>query len=138
MSISKWMGWTDWTPLEGFDFKIVKPGPGTYVIATDKPLSRVVGVDPNGILDIGESAWLRSRLKSFYRRASGCKRVAHSAGRRYVFFNLNRYFPLRTLRVRWIEKKTKKEARRMESKLLYEYIEHYHELPPLNAQFTRS
>ena len=138
MSISKWKGWTDWELLDGLDFRTVTTGPGVYVIVANKPLSRVVGVDRTGILDIGESAWLRSRLRMFFRSASGCKKVAHSAGRRYLLFKLDRHIPFHTLRVRWTKLKTKAESKHMEGKLQREYIKHHCELPPLNAQFTWS
>lgn len=138
MSISKWKGWTDWEPLDGLDFRTVTTGPGVYVIAANKPLSRVVGVDRTGILDIGEAGWLRSRLRMFYRSASGNKKVNHSAGRHYLLFKLDRHIPFRTLRVRWTELKTKAEAKHMEGKLQREYIKHHCELPPLNANFTWS
>ena len=138
MSISDWKGWTDWESLEGLDFSTVTTGPGVYIIAGNKPLPRVVGVDRTGILDIGETGWLRSRLKMFYRSASGDKSVRHSAGRRYLLFKLDCHFPFHSLRVRWTKYKTKAEARHMEGKLQREYIKHYYELPPLNANLTMS
>lgn len=138
MSISNWKGWTDWQPLDGLNFKTVTTGPGVYVIAVNKPLSRVVGVDRIGILYIGEAGGLRRRLSMFYRCASGNKDVAHSAGRHYLHYKIKHYFPLHILKVRWTELKTKEEAKHMEGKLLREYIKHHCELPPLNAQFTWS
>lgn len=138
MSISKWKGWTDWEPLDGLDFTTVTTDPGVYVIAANKPLSRVVGVNRTGILYIGEAGGLRNRLRMFYRRASGCKEAAHSAGRRYLLFKLDRHISFHTLRVRWTKLKTKAEAKHMEGKLQREYIKHHCELPPLNANFTLS
>jgi len=106
------------------------------VISAGRELSRAVGVDSDGILDIGESASLRQRLKDFVRCASKRGQEGHMAGWRYAYFHLEQHFPLSCLLVRWIETKTKEEAQRMEGRVLLKYLQRHAELPPLNYSFS--
>lgn len=130
-----WSGWTDWSPLSTLDFSTVPETPGAYVIATDRPVNRAVGIDPDGVLDVGEagkSKPLRVRLQTFYECASNRNQVGHFAGWRFAFYYFDRHFPVSTLRVRWLTTKSKEEAAMAEGRLLLAYKRQHCELPPLN------
>lgn len=132
-----WYGWTNWAQLENLDFKEVPSKPGAYAIAANRPLNRAVGTNEEGILDVGESEDLNSRLWAFCQCARGKGKVeGHMAGWRYAYFNLGEHFPFSSLLIRWIVKSTKVEAQREEARLLRAYIENHFELPPLNYKFN--
>jgi hypothetical protein len=136
-----WKNWSDWIPLEDIqtiDFTSLPSKPGTYVIATDGPLTRAIDVDPNGISSIGESDDLRTRLQKFASCASISGKEGHIAGWRYAFFQFQRYFPLSTLRVRWRVSLTKEIANELEGEMLLIYLSNHLELPPLNYKFNWS
>jgi len=100
METYDWTSWTPWCPLEGLDFKQVPSGPGAYVVSVGTPLKRVVGVDSEGMIDIGESGALRQRLKDFCRCATTKGEAGHMAGWRFGFFQFKRHFPFEALRLR--------------------------------------
>jgi len=127
---------TRWKNLQKLDLNLVPRGPGAYQMATNRPLARAVGVDPLGIIDIGESTNLRKRLKDFMRCAAQRGQEGHMAGWRYSFFRLERYLPLASLRVRWKATQTKAAAYRAECKMLSQYLHRHCELPPLNYKFN--
>jgi hypothetical protein len=131
-----WAGWSDWQALAALDRTHIPKGPGAYVIASDRPLHRAVGVDPLGILDIGESAGLRHRLDVFQWCATHYKYEGHMAGWRFAFFRFSRHFPVEALRVRWIAAPTKQDANEIEGRMLLCYLANHLELPPLNYSFN--
>jgi hypothetical protein len=136
MSAYDWTGWSDWQSLVGIDFHSIPQGPGAYVIATGQPLSRAIGTDPDGFLDIGESVGLSQRLYDFVRCATKRGDEGHMAGWRYAFFHFDRHYPFESLRVRWLETDTKEDAYRAEGRLMLEYLNRHSELPPLNYKFN--
>jgi hypothetical protein len=127
-----WSGWIDWTPLGTLDFSKVPTTPGAYVIATDKPINRAVGTDPDGILDVGESVSLRGRFKDFCACINNRHTEGHAAGWRFAFYHLDCHFPVSNLRLRWLATRSKHDASRAEGYLLLAYIRQHCELPPLN------
>jgi hypothetical protein len=131
-----WTGWTNWTPLVGLDVSNVPEGPGAYVVATDRPINRAVGVDPEGFLDVGESGKLSNRLWGFRECITVRGAGWHSAGWRFAFFRFDRHFPIASLRVRWAATRTKAKAYRAEGQLLLSYLLRHGELPPLNYKFN--
>ena len=131
-----WTGWTAWVPLIGLDLGTVPNGPGAYVIATDRPINRAVGIDPDGILDVGESGRLSDRLWGFRQCVTVRGAEWHSAGWRFAFFRFDRHFPVNTLRVRWAAAESKAAAYRAEGQLLRAYLMRHGELPPLNYKFN--
>ncbi|MBM4037389.1 MAG: hypothetical protein FJ290_02645 [Planctomycetes bacterium] len=131
------MDWTDWHKLKDIDFSAVPPQPGAYVIATNRSIRRAIGVDPDGVLHVGESSDLRYRLRAFLRCASGGGDYeGHMAGWRYAHFRLDRHFPLSSLRVKWRVTKSKPEAYHAEGHFLLSYLRKHCELPPLNYKFN--
>jgi len=132
MHLNKWPGWSDWNHLSNLDWHEVPKGPGTYMIGTDRPLKRAVGIDQEGILDIGKSKGLRGRLQTFYRCASMPETGGHMAGWRFAFYEMSRHFPLETLYVCWCPVPSEGLAAREEGRLLDEYVRQHMEPPPLN------
>src|SRR5262245_28859786 len=139
-----WSGWSKWTPLAALrkdKFSPVSEAPGTYAIAAKKlKICRLVGIDNNGLLYVGETSWLPSRIKAFYDCVEHGKET-HVAGWRYNLAGLKRCAPPQSLIVRWFAaegKKGKQELRRAECKLLYAYVLKHCELPPLNYNLGRS
>ena len=100
--------------------KAVPATPGVYIIAAGRPLHRAVGIDEEGVLDIGESLDLRSRIKSFVRCATKRGDEGHMAGWRYAYLNMTAHFEFKILLIRWAIAPSKKDAEAMEALLLSE------------------
>lgn len=131
-------GWTNSTILKDVDLKSITTGPGTYIISTGRPIARVIEIDPEGIIDIGESGRLRQRVREFVRSATEPGREGHMAGWRYAFFRFDRHFPFDELRIRWCTVETKAEAYEIEGRTMLAYLTKHAELPPLNYSFNWS
>lgn len=131
-----WNGWTKWTNLETLKLERVCAEPGAYVISASCPINRAVGIDRHGILDIGESDNLRSRLASFARCAKTRGKGGHMAGWRYAFFYFTDHFPFASLRVRSFATPDKAEAYAAEGRVMLAYLKNHRELPPLNYKFN--
>ncbi|MCK4340635.1 MAG: hypothetical protein KAY37_02785 [Phycisphaerae bacterium] len=131
-----WAEWEQWTNFKSLSFSTVPTGAGAYVIATDRPLQRAVGTDADGIIDVGQSAHLRQRLRAFRSCATNRYREGHMAGWRFGVFRLAHHFPLDTLLVRWKATRDADEARGVEADLMFQYFRCHTELPPLNYSFT--
>jgi len=136
MLIFDWTGWTKWAPLVDLDLATVPNTPGAYVIATDRPISRAVGVDQEGFLTVGESGKLSDRLWGFRECVTKPGAKWHSAGWRFAYFKFQRHFPVASLRVRWAALDTKAAAYSAEGTLLLAYLREHGELPPLNYKFN--
>jgi hypothetical protein len=134
MQLSEWPNWTQWVLLQtvALDWKMVPIGAGTYMIAAHRRLQRAVGVDEEGILDIGTSKRLRMRLNEFWQCAKNSKRRGHMAGWRFAEYNMTKHFPLETLHVCWRPAETADEAAYEEARLIDEYVHQHMESPPLN------
>ena len=128
----KQFDWRDWSPWTTFLFidAVAPIRPGCYVIGIQKPISRMVGIDDDGILAIGESDNLSRRLNQFYQTITGAN--SHSAGRRFYSLQLQQYFPPADLRVRWQSTQSKHDALRLEAMTHLAYLHEHREMPPLN------
>jgi hypothetical protein len=124
-----WSLWTAWTPLDPLEWSSMPTGPGAYIIAAPQPITRAVGTDLHGYLDVGESAILNTRLWGFRRCATQRGTTGHMAGWRYAFFHFDRQFPFTTLRVRWRKTITKEEAYAAEGQVLLGYLRRHCEPP---------
>lgn len=131
-----WKSWTDWEKFDGLDD--LPTSPGAYVISASEPIKRIQDSDPNGILSIGETDNLQKRLKMFWRCANGEQHRGHTAGWRYRELDMQKLFPLKTLRFRWKEVPTKEAAYQLEGELLRAYAKQHFELPPLNYKYNWS
>ncbi len=133
--------WTHWRPLSVEVIRTEVPaGPGAYVLGLpdERPLGRLLGQDPHGILDIGESAGLRQRLGDLLRCAGQAGERGHMAGWRLGSAGLlaRLGIPVAKLRVSWCSAETKDDAYFIEGSLLRDYYELFGELPPLNYKFN--
>jgi len=128
-----------WIPLTYDETGRLPEKPGAYQIrCRGHQIPRMLAVDEEGILDIGESANLRGRLGVFLYAAEG-KKGPHAAGWRYNFLGLaRRGFPLGDLEFRWAGAESKAAAYSLEGDLMKGYLDRFGELPPLNYKFNWS
>lgn len=136
-----WTGWVAWPELDAQNFRQAPETRGAYVIAAPRAINRAIGADTEGFLDIGETGesaarTVRRRLREFKKCATTRLYEKHAAGYRFAYFYFARFFPLDSLRVRWISTRTKEEAYRAEGRLLLTYLYRHGELPPLNYKFN--
>jgi hypothetical protein len=77
--------WTPWKPLATCREQRPMP-PGAYRIrCRGRVIGRAIGVDGDGVLDIGKSVHLRRRLAAFFRFVTAAQvRHGHMAGWRYL------------------------------------------------------
>lgn len=137
------MDWRKWSkPRRLFDgdrlLSGVPASPGAYIISVGRPLHRALGIDNRGIIDIGESKNLHSRIGSFVRCASSPDVFGHMAGVRFSRIRAERHFPLSELQIAWNATNSKTKAVELEADALSWYVEHYLELPPLNYKFNNA
>jgi len=90
-----------------------------------------LGIDTDGILDIGESANLANRLYEFLGRARG-NSYPHSAAAEYSDWELFNHWPLEQLHFDFIHVNNKAAAERLELKVIDEYRSRFYDRPPLN------
>ena len=136
MSAYNWQNWSKLQQLDGIDRKLLGTRPGAYVIAAKGSITRAVGIDSEGILDIGESKHLGPRVKAFVSCAQKCAATGHAAGCRYASWGFADRWPLKTLRIRWRKFSSKNQAQREEARLMEAYRKRHLELPPLNRSFS--
>ena len=145
------LGWKDWKLLTRLTVgDLPKKIAGVYKIgATSKrgaaiKIPRCLGIDEKGILDIGESIYLRRRMRQFLNCAEDEQNntKGHMAGWRYRYLELDAEakFPLRRLQFKWAKtgkgESGKNKAVKKEAKLMKKYINKYSELPPLNYKYN--
>ena len=103
-------------------------------------VNRIMGPDPDGILYIGQSERLRSRIRTFWRAAKSDIRSTrtphppHSGGITYAVCRYAEKFPLDGLQVRWAQVK---DSKHIEGGLLAWYVEKFIDGPPLNLNLNR-
>lgn len=109
----------------------IYPG-GVYKVIASSPVSRVLGIDQEGILYIGKGDMLsgNNRIGKLINAFNKTERK-HEAGVRYIKLNYDLKFPISELRlhITLVEHPAKTEA-----ELLDEYLTRFGELPPLNRQ----
>ncbi len=110
---------------------------GVYYILSCKgkkrnKINRVLGVDNEGILYIGKSDYLKERLRMLWRVLNPkLKATAHTFGQKYnESKKLKKLFPMDSL---FIDFKTSKKPKYLESKLLKRYFDKFGEVPPFNS-----
>lgn len=124
---------SQWFSINKLDSIQIPNLPGVYEIASEKKCQRCIGIDLEGILHIGETVNLRSRITNFKNCAKDQNVKGHMAGWRYSNSNLlSNQFPINTLKVRWVICDDKDHAIVLESNRLKAYYEKHGEQPPLN------
>jgi len=97
------------------------------------PITRFIGTDPEGILHIGMSRNLLSRLKSFYGGAVKTKVHAHFASRQFVYWHYDNVIPAEDLWFDFIPLENVKAAKECETKLHETYRKKFLDRPPLDG-----
>ena len=119
--------------------------PGLYIIRRPKPVKRVFGVDPAGLLYIGKSKNISHRLSQFLR--------SYHTASSYLWYNLHLTKGLfgrsvsrgralkaclqASLEVRVVGPLSERFLAGLERALLYAYLSRFGELPPLNFSAPR-
>lgn len=130
-----WSHWSNWVPLDEVALKAGRRGwppyePGAYVLrACGVVLRRMLGDDEHGVLDVGESRSLASRLYQLRACAMGNRRSGHMAGWRYAYLQLADRMPAHSLEVAW---RVGADPYRLEAEVMKAYLDAFGELPPLN------
>ena len=96
-------------------------------------IPRLNGVDPLGILHIGQSVRLGTRIREFRQAAEG-KHARHPAGKQFHLWEFQRRVPLSSLRFDYVLVQNGGEAIKLERQLHEEYRRQYLDKPPLDAQ----
>jgi excinuclease UvrABC nuclease subunit len=131
--------WSEPFPL--FDTKhhlTVSGKPGVYRIRVFKPegepspISRLAGLDSEGVLHIGKSNSLGRRIRQFRQAAEGLKASQH-AGREFVKWKFERMIPRERLRFDYFETEDEREALRLEKSLHDDYRLRFLDRPPLDS-----
>jgi hypothetical protein len=97
------------------------------------PLRRLKCDDPEGILDIGKTAYLRWRIGEFQKAVLDGK-TYHSAGLTFHNYPYRDLFSLETLCVDWLETPNEEAARDLERQRLKDYRSRFLDFPPLNLK----
>jgi hypothetical protein len=133
-----WMKWTPWKKIEA---PSERSEPAAYRIAlldaagVPLPLSRMLGIDRDGLLSIGKTTSMESRRRQFVSGMTRC--YGHSEGN--LLHLLLRYSRLKeivanaTIVYQFVDASTDKEAKSAEARLLKDYLIRFGELPPLNS-----
>lgn len=136
--------WSDWSPLDDTKIEDVPAKPGAYEFrAVDeknrtRTIRRCFGEDRNGVLGIGESNNLRTRLAALLRCMQDPEQAGHMAGWRYAYLKMEQIYPLGRIQFRFRTTCDKDAAYELEGTLLHEYVARHFEMPPLNYKFNWS
>ncbi len=95
-------------------------------------INRLRGCDPLGILHIGKSVNLRTRIQAF-RRSAEDGRNGHKAGIEWDEYGFEEHLPVDRLRFDYVYVGTEDEALQLENKLHEEYRRKYLDRPPLDG-----
>ncbi|MEK7678858.1 MAG: hypothetical protein AAB356_01575 [Deltaproteobacteria bacterium] len=136
---TQWTAWQKFNELTDDEWKKIPESPGVYQIrcvgANGKPkkIKRLLNTDSEGILGIGESGYLRTRLRAFWGSPN-----QHAAAWNYSVFRYDKAFPKKFLQFCYAktgaeDKKGKNKAVELEFRLLLEYRKKFLDGPPLNV-----
>lgn len=120
----------------------LQESPGIYRIRAftssrnPETLPRCNGTDPNGILHIGEAAYLRTRVRDF-RNAAFRGGNSHSAGCEFSDSGFASQFPKETIYYDFAQMASKEAAVKSEYELHVEYRKRFHDKPPLDASIGK-
>lgn len=131
--------WMEWLPLTNEEVAAVPEGAGAYIVGIRRDrIGRLLADDPHAIVDVGESARLRVRLRDFMRCAGSAGQEGHMAGWRLGSFGLLERLGVTVsdLRFSYCQAQDKDDAYRIEGEMLRMYFDLFGELPPLNYKFN--
>jgi hypothetical protein len=130
--------WSKWKPIEEALTGDVPEKAGVYQIRcvdkTGKPvaINRLARKDKEGIVGIGESGNLKTRLGQFNKTIIKKDYTRHAAAWHYLSFRYDKIFPVKLLQVRYKTTRNKSTATKIEFELLLKYRKIYMDSPPLN------
>lgn len=137
-------GWSGPVPLKSSDVRArIRDQCGVYRIRAFTPsgepeqIPRCNGVDAEGILHIGESQNLQTRVLFFLQAAAGGK-AAHSAGCEFCESGFGRRFPINCLRWDFVSTGSKAEAVELELRLQRRYRRIFLDKPPLDGSIGKN
>ena len=126
------MPWSEWKILSKENFNTLPQSAGVYKIKyLKKIIGRLVKRDQKGILMIGQSKKLKTRLKKFYEVIQGHGN-GHSEGERFYKLKLRKKFPPENMLFKFSKVRRGANPKNRESKELESYQKTFGELPPLN------
>ena len=132
--------------FSNFQKRLIDEKPGIYVIRyleneSPKNFTRLTGTDKEGILCIGKSKNLRKRITQYNDiNAKGLTKKYHSEG-----WNFRKYFRdngnpdairliIENIEVRWKALDSIKDADRLETDIIQDYVMMLQDKPPLNIR----
>lgn len=101
------------------------------------PIPRLRGVDPLGILHLGKSKNLGTRIRMFRQAAEGLK-ASHHAGLEFFEWHFEKLIARERLRFDYFETATEQEALKLERSLHEEYRRNFLDRPPLDGTSGQS
>lgn len=134
----------NWNELTDLQIKNIPSKPGAYKIRICKSkckpikINRFIGVDKDGIIDIGQSKDLRNRLRTFKKCVETHDYGGHMAGWRFNYLKLSQKLKFPILEFTYKKCNSKKQAYEQEHKWMKEYVHEHKELPPLNYSYNWS
>lgn len=137
--------WSDPVQVRAFydNWEVMPSTPGVYIIRRDRPLQRVGGTDPSGILYVGRASSIRNRIWSFWdanHTASGFLWTHPSIARLVLNGRIRSVGDvereLGKLTVRYATPVHGHQLGRAERALLFAYFTRFGEAPPLNLNLT--
>ncbi|MBI3627957.1 MAG: hypothetical protein HY220_04430 [Candidatus Sungbacteria bacterium] len=108
------------------DHRDVQRRAGVYRIrafkddGTPLPIARFAGIDPDGLMHIGKSGNVGTRVRMCRQACEGLK-ASHSAGKDYCQWNFERILPRMRLYYDYFLTDSESEARRLEAELQETY-----------------
>ena len=143
--MSNWNKWQDISLAKNLAGELRKI-PGVYKIRLSDsagqpiPIGRLLGIDKEGVLAIGESTNLARRIKEFYKAYTAERFGRHSVGDRLFLVLMCQYSRFKTnyqnnsrLQLQVTKLSSKADAQAEEERLLKKYFKMHGELPPLNS-----
>jgi len=115
--------------------------PGIYFVRWSRddcpvPINRITGTDQKGILYIGRSENIRSRIRKIYNAIINNKR-GHTIYKTIVFCGTSKIVKLEEYEITWEELGTINESEAQEWAAIKTYCDKYNEPPPLNLMISR-
>lgn len=128
--------WSKWSPFDDCKLKKIPEKEGIYQFrCVDEKgipivISRLKGKDPNGIIYIGSSKNLKTRIKGFWTTIKNWDRSRHAAAWTYCTFRYDSLFRPKNIQFKYA---VTKSTTNYEFELVLEYRKKFMDLPPLNS-----
>lgn len=132
--------WYKLKELATENFDDIHNVPGIYFVRWSKngnpePVSRLKGIDKQGLLYTGRAKKLRMRVKQLWKGIN--RKERHTIGKTIIFCKVFELINLDEYEISWEELKTHEEAIGQEWTAIKLYADKYKEPPPLNLGIRR-